>query len=153
MSAPHESVYSAHDELVRFKRTIADYKRWLSEFPDIVTVLENLEITVQGKQSLCASHPPSKSGPWSTPSLREVLRERRAAAMQQLFATIKKSSRYAHQQPRDDSQRVAPPIPFEVEIGHGPEHDYIVFGNGNQYRIADLHFFVKAGERFVRLTR
>jgi hypothetical protein len=73
--------------------------------------------------------------------------------MQQLFATIKKSSKYACQQPRDDSQRLAPMMPFEVHIGTGPAKDYIVHGNGNQYRIADLRFYVKDDDgRFVPLS-
>lgn len=71
---------TAHEDLDRLKRTIQDYSRWLDpEFPDVVLVLENLLAVAEGKQSLCASHPPSTKGPWSTQSLREVLRSRRPA--------------------------------------------------------------------------
>lgn len=72
--------------------------------------------------------------------------------MQQLFATIKTSSKYAYQQPRDTSQRLSPAIPFEVVVGSGSPRDYIVSGNGNQYRISDLRFWVKAGDHFIRLS-
>ena len=67
------------EELERLKGAIADYCRWLSpEFPDVVLVLENLLAVAEGKESLCASHPPSRKGPWSTQSLREVLRARKS---------------------------------------------------------------------------
>jgi hypothetical protein len=72
----HDSVESALEELMRFKSTIRDYTHWLGEFPDVSTVLWNLEVTAAGKTPLCSSHPPSNTGPWSTQSLREVLRER-----------------------------------------------------------------------------
>lgn len=70
--------------------------------------------------------------------------------MQQLYATIKKSSKYAYQQPRDDSNQ---PEPFEVEIGNGPISDYIVYGNSNQYRISDLRFYVKTADRLVPISK
>ena len=69
--------------------------------------------------------------------------------MQQLYATIKKSSKYADQQPRDGSK----PIPFEVEVGDGPANEYIVYGNSNQYRIEDVRFYVKWGDRFIPLSK
>jgi hypothetical protein len=66
------------DELDRLKRTIQQYTQWLTpEFPDVVTVLENLQAVGEGKESLCASNPPNPTGPWSVGSLREVLRARR----------------------------------------------------------------------------
>lgn len=66
------------EELARLKLTIQQYVRWLSpEFPDVATVLENLQAVGEGKESMRASHPPSPTGPWSVDSLREVLRARR----------------------------------------------------------------------------
>lgn len=67
--------------------------------------------------------------------------------MQQLYATIKKTSTYAHQQRRDNSRA----IPFEVEIRG--ENGYCVYGNSNQYRLADLRFYVKCNERFVSISK
>lgn len=68
------------EELDRLKRTIQQYIRWLSpEFPDVATVLENLQAIGEGKESLCASHPPSPTGPWNVEGLRATLRARRAA--------------------------------------------------------------------------
>lgn len=70
----------------------------------------------------------------------------------QLYATIRKSSKYAHQQPRDTSQRSAPPRPFAVEIVGGYD-EYCVEGNSNMYRIADVRFYAKRDDRFIALTR
>lgn len=64
-----------------------------------------------------------------------------------LFAVIKRSSSYAHQQPRDDRRK---PIPFEVEFSGYGEH--IVRGNSNQYRLADLDFFAKYHEQMIKLV-
>lgn len=70
------------EKLERIERTIDEYCRWLApEFPEVVLVLENLKAIASGTQSLCASHPPSAQGPWSTASLREVLRSRRPAPL------------------------------------------------------------------------
>lgn len=62
----------------RFALKLDEYQRWLAEFPEISLVLNNLAAEVEGKQSLCASHPPSQEGPWDIVGLREVLRRRRA---------------------------------------------------------------------------
>lgn len=70
----------------------------------------------------------------------------------QLFAVIKKSSKYAHQQPRDAKGKA---VPFEVEFADSSDVDvwtHVVFGADNRYRIADLSFFAKVGEQFVRLS-
>lgn len=64
----------------------------------------------------------------------------------QLYATIKRSSKYAHQQPRDLSGKAQP---FEVEIGG--YDSYIFRGNDNQYRAADLTLFVRCRDAFVRI--
>jgi hypothetical protein len=71
----HTDVDSALRELERTKLAIQQYQRWLTEFPAIILVLDNLAAVGEGKQSLCASNPPSPTGPWSTSSLREVLRK------------------------------------------------------------------------------
>lgn len=69
------------EELRRLKLAIQQYIRWMTfEFPDVVLVLENLQAVGEGKESLCASHPPSPTGPWSIDSLREVLRARRLSS-------------------------------------------------------------------------
>jgi hypothetical protein len=51
------------------------YIRWLSEFQDIETVLENLRSDVEGA-CLDVCTPPSPTGPWDVQGLRTVLRER-----------------------------------------------------------------------------
>jgi hypothetical protein len=61
----------------------------------------------------------------------------------QIYASIKRSSRYHGQQRSKE--------PFPVEVGGGYDA-YIVAGNGNCYRLADLRFYVKLGEKFVALA-
>lgn len=62
----------------------------------------------------------------------------------QLYATIKRSSEYRHQH---DGK-----VPFEVEFLNDTFGAHCVLGNNNRYRIADLRFYVKLGERFVALS-
>lgn len=62
----------------------------------------------------------------------------------QVYAAIKRSSKYRYQQRSKD--------PFPVHFVDYPLGDYAVFGNTNQYRIADLRFYVRVGERFVALS-
>jgi hypothetical protein len=64
------------EQLERVEQAISEYKRWLAEFPDVITVLENLEAVKSGNVSFCANTPPNETGPWSTVGLREVLRRR-----------------------------------------------------------------------------
>ncbi len=61
----------------------------------------------------------------------------------QLYASIKRSSKYHYQQRSKD--------PFPVHVG-GSGGGYCVFGNANQYRIEDLRFYVKVGDRMVALS-
>lgn len=63
--------------------------------------------------------------------------------MTQLYAKIKKSSEYVRQH---DGK-----VPFEIEFGAGVGQ-YFVFGNDNRYRIEDLRFYAKVGDRFVALS-
>ncbi|KHL68900.1 hypothetical protein SF06_22360 [Pseudomonas flexibilis] len=58
---------------------------------------------------------------------------------QQLYAEIRKTSRYAHQAQR---QRETGPYPFPVTLA--PECDgYVVQGGyGGQYRLEDVHLIV-----------
>jgi hypothetical protein len=59
----------------------------------------------------------------------------------QLYARIKRSSQYRHQ--------ATSSMPFPVSIGG---YDcYIVRGNGNQYRVSDVTFFVRHNDRFIPL--
>lgn len=69
--------------------------------------------------------------------------------MSAIYAVIKKTNRYAYQQPRDGKAAV----PFEVKFAAEAMEGYIVYGNGNQYCVTDLNFFVRnqAG-KFVRLS-
>jgi hypothetical protein len=61
----------------------------------------------------------------------------------ELFAKIKKSSEYYHQH---DGKT---PFPVHFGTSYG---SYIVFGNQNRYRTADLRFYVKVDGRFVALS-
>lgn len=62
----------------------------------------------------------------------------------QLYATIKRSSEYRHQHNGK--------VPFPVEFTESGFSPHIVLGNNNRYRIADLRFHVKVGDRFVALS-
>ncbi len=79
---------------------------------------------------------------------------REAARGVPLYAKIKRSSEYSHQHKGD-------PFPVELEEGWStrtvatyasPKEIYCVRGNNNDYRIADLTFYVKVGEKFVALS-
>jgi hypothetical protein len=62
----------------------------------------------------------------------------------QLYALIKRRSEYHHQHNGK--------TPFAVEFTDSGFSPHIVLGNDNRYRIADLRFYVKLGERFVALS-
>lgn len=57
---------------------------------------------------------------------------------QQLYAKIKKSSKYYGQ--------TAPGERFEVHIRHQGGYEYVVRGNNNDYRLADVNLFVVSDE-------
>jgi len=60
----------------------------------------------------------------------------------QLYATLKRSSEHAHQQPGKE--------PFPVQIKH--QYDsYCVVGNDNVYRLSDLKFWIKVRDKLVPL--
>lgn len=65
-----------------------------------------------------------------------------------LFATIKRTSKYSHQQIKDSSGK---PIKFEVLFGGPWNHG--IHGNDNHYSLEDLNVYVKCinGE-FLRLS-
>ena len=61
---------------------------------------------------------------------------------QQLYAQLKKSSRYAHQTDKL----------FPVRVGKAPYDDFIVHGGpGGVYRKADVNFYVIDGDKQYRL--
>ncbi|WP_312596372.1 hypothetical protein [Stutzerimonas nitrititolerans] len=67
---------------------------------------------------------------------------------QQLYAEIKKSSKYASQ--ADWAKREGRPYPFPVRIASDGGGDYVVKGGvGGQYRLADVNLFViENGQKF-----
>lgn len=65
-------------QLEYIKGQLQEYRRWLAEFPMIGLTLENLILTINGKDSLDACHPPFPTGPWTVDNLRYKLREMRA---------------------------------------------------------------------------
>lgn len=71
--------------------------------------------------------------------------------MQQLYAEIKKSSKYASQAALAKSQGE---YPFKVRI-EGYTDGYVVQGGpGGQYRLEDVHLFVTDSQgRKVRITK
>jgi len=62
--------------------------------------------------------------------------------MTQLYAKLKRSSKYAHQ--HDGKE----PFPVEV-VGYDT---YIFNGNGNQYRLSDLRLYVVFAGQFVAIN-
>jgi hypothetical protein len=72
--------------------------------------------------------------------------------MTQLYAMIKKNTRYYHQRFYHVDEK-GKPVPFEVQIptehnGHGGEAKG---GAGGNYSIKDLNFYVKVNNNFVRV--
>ncbi|WP_417777118.1 hypothetical protein [Stutzerimonas xanthomarina] len=67
---------------------------------------------------------------------------------QQLYAEIKKSSKYAGQ--ADWAKREGRPYPFPVRIASDGGGDYVVKGGpGGQYRMADVNLYViENGQKF-----
>ena len=59
--------------------------------------------------------------------------------MTQLYAKIKKSSKYFYQ--NEWAKRDGYGLPFEVEIENTSDK-YCVHGAGNQFYVSDLNFFV-----------
>lgn len=52
------------------------YRQWFGphEFPEVATVLANMETEVLGRQPLDACWPPGPTGPWTVDRLRDVVR-------------------------------------------------------------------------------
>ena len=69
---------------------------------------------------------------------------------QQLYAEIKKSSKYASQ--ADLCRRNGYGYPFKVRIVHDGGGDYCVKGGvGGQYRLADVNLYVIDGDKKIRV--
>lgn len=62
------------DELARWRTNWESYRQWLSEFPMIAMMLDNMNNEVRGKAWMDACHPPHDKGPWSIDNLRWHLR-------------------------------------------------------------------------------
>ena len=68
-----------------------------------------------------------------------------APRSQQLWAKIRKSSRYYGQGDRDGL--------FEILIEIGDPAGYVVIGGpGGQYRLSDVHLYVVQGGEALRIT-
>jgi hypothetical protein len=67
---------------------------------------------------------------------------------QQLYAKIKKSSKYYNQ---NNWAKENGEFPFPVEI-HGHALGYCVHGNGNQYRLRDVSLFVIEDGTEIKLS-
>ena len=71
-------------------------------------------------------------------------------AGQQLYAEIKKSSKYAHQA---EMCRTHPcGYPFKIQIGSDPGGYEVVGGVGGQYRISDVNLYVLQDGEKIRLN-
>jgi len=70
--------------------------------------------------------------------------------MQQIYAKIKKSSKYYGQNQMAKQEGV---FPFPVTITHGNDPDfYFVQGDpGGSYRLADVNLFVKDNDIDIRI--
>lgn len=64
----------------------------------------------------------------------------------QIYAELRKSSEYRHQTHKGEV--------FPVRIGGpGGYGEYIVEGNSNRYRLRDLRFYVRLGDKFIPLGK
>jgi len=70
----------------------------------------------------------------------------------QLYATIKKTSRYAAQQSYHLDEK-GKPLPFEVEIPENANELRALGGIGGNYDIKDLNYFIKHNDKFVKIHR
>lgn len=71
------NIDKAIERLYSYRVNVGQYRQWLSEFPDVATVLDNLRDETECiSPFLDACHPPGPKGPWTISSLREVLRRR-----------------------------------------------------------------------------
>jgi hypothetical protein len=69
---------------------------------------------------------------------------------QQLYAEIKKSSKYASQAELCRANGYG--YPFKVRIVHDGGGDYVVKGGvGGQYRLADVNLYVIEGDKKIRV--
>jgi hypothetical protein len=73
--------------------------------------------------------------------------------MQQIYAKIKKSSKYFDQNrlAQEDPQRWG--FPFPVHVVAGGVGGYVVQGGpGGQYRLTDVNLFVIDGDREMKIS-
>ena len=68
--------------------------------------------------------------------------------MQQLYAKIKKSSKYAHQASMAIRNG---DYPFPVEIVHATDGYVVKGGPGGQYRLKDVSLHVMAGYTHIKI--
>lgn len=68
--------------------------------------------------------------------------------MQQLYAKIKKSSKYSGQETYAIRDGV---YPFPVEISKGTDGYVVKGGPGGQYRLADVTLHVLVGDKQIRI--
>ncbi len=68
--------------------------------------------------------------------------------MQQLYAKIKKSSKYSGQESYAIRDGV---YPFPVEIVNGADRYIVKGGPGGQYRLKDVSLFVLANDKHIRI--
>jgi hypothetical protein len=69
--------------------------------------------------------------------------ERQLLRSTELYAKIKRSSEYHHQH----DGKVPFAVTFSDSLGL-----HVVLGNSNRYRISDLRFYVKVGDKFVAIS-
>lgn len=69
--------------------------------------------------------------------------------MQQLYAEIKKSSKYAHQ--ADMCKERGFGYPFPVNISHDAGGYQVKGGIGGQYRLADVNLYVIEDGKKIRI--
>jgi len=62
-----------------------------------------------------------------------------------IYAVIKRSSKYRNQQPRERGADVPFAVRFVDDVS------YPVRGNDNNYRLDDLRFFARVADRFVQI--
>lgn len=75
MLAPKEML-----ELNMWRLKFMEYRKWLSEFPEICMTMDNMMAEIDQVELLNVSYPPGNKGPWDVAGLREILRNRRDSA-------------------------------------------------------------------------
>jgi hypothetical protein len=63
------------NELNLWRTKSIEYRRWLSEFPDIRMAMDNMMAEINQIEHINVSYPPDNTGPWDVAGLREKLRD------------------------------------------------------------------------------